>query len=196
MSVSIIPCPSCSSLLLSDTAQCPTCKHILDAERATELPEIRLHSDSQNAILEIECPDCCEKVRQELVRCWRCGAFLKPEIFESYQKMLAQRSSIVYTTPPQDQGDEAPLEPSQSDTPKPSSSGTETTFRIPTEATSANVSDDEDGFTLAPGIEVRRPTESAGQPETSTQQTSTVDTVPEGVSQEPKPENDSDEDAS
>ena len=86
MSVSIISCPSCKSLVLSDTIQCPTCKHVLKEEVAvgvaSDLPAVERASD------EVPCPDCGEKVRSGLVRCWRCGGFLREDIAESYQKML------------------------------------------------------------------------------------------------------------
>ena len=85
MSVSIRSCPSCKSLILSDTMQCPTCNHVLKEEAAhlgTELPAIsRASADA------VPCPDCGEMVRKGLVRCWRCGGFLREEIASTYQKM-------------------------------------------------------------------------------------------------------------
>jgi hypothetical protein len=93
MSVSIISCPSCKSLILSDTIQCPTCKHVLKEELAeglaADLPAVERAAD------EVPCPDCGEKVRSGLVRCWRCGGFLKEEIAESYQKMLDAPQQVV-----------------------------------------------------------------------------------------------------
>jgi hypothetical protein len=93
MSVSIIPCPSCKSLVLSDTIQCPTCKHVLKEELADEvaadLPAVERATD------EVSCPDCGENVRQGLVRCWRCGGFLREDIAESYQKMLDAPQQVV-----------------------------------------------------------------------------------------------------
>lgn len=97
MSVSIISCPSCKSLILSDTIQCPTCKHVLKEDLAegvtSDLPAVERASD------EVDCPDCGEKVRSGLVRCWRCGGFLKEEIAESYQKMLDSPQPIVMSDP-------------------------------------------------------------------------------------------------
>lgn len=93
MSVSIISCPSCKSLILSDTIQCPTCKHVLKEEMADgiapDLPAVERATD------EIPCPDCGEKVRKGLVRCWRCGGFLREDIAESYQKMLDAPQKVV-----------------------------------------------------------------------------------------------------
>ena len=102
MSVSIISCPSCQSLILSDTIRCPTCNHIQKEELAegvaSDLPAVERATD------EIPCPDCGEKVREGLVRCWRCGGFLREEIAESYQKMLdaPQQLTLSETAPPED----------------------------------------------------------------------------------------------
>ena len=102
MSISIISCPSCQSLILSDTIRCPTCNHILKEELAegvaSDLPAVERATD------EIPCPDCGEKVREGLVRCWRCGGFLREEIAESYQKMLdaPQQLTLSETAPPED----------------------------------------------------------------------------------------------
>ena len=98
MSVSIISCPSCKSLVLSDTIQCPTCKHVLKEEVAvgvaSDLPAVERASD------EVPCPDCGEKVRSGLVRCWRCGGFLREDIAESYQKMLDGPQKVVLSDVP------------------------------------------------------------------------------------------------
>lgn len=98
MSVSIISCPSCKSLILSDTIQCPTCKHVLKEELAeglaADLPAVERAAD------EVPCPDCGEKVRSGLVRCWRCGGFLKEEIAQSYQKMLDAPQQVVLSEAP------------------------------------------------------------------------------------------------
>ena len=87
MSVSIISCPSCKNLVLSDTVQCPTCQHVLKPEHANanaaDLPAVVKAAED-----EVECPDCGEQVRSGLVRCWRCGGFLREDIAEKYQKML------------------------------------------------------------------------------------------------------------
>lgn len=88
MSVSIASCPQCKSLLLSDTAQCPSCHHVLNPQHGTNLAEQKLHSEVKGSGPdEIPCPDCGEMVRKELVRCWRCGGFLRQEMAETYQRM-------------------------------------------------------------------------------------------------------------
>ena len=91
MSVSIISCPGCKQLILSDTVQCPSCQHVLDQDKAgmitTELPAVVKAGED-----EVPCPDCGEQVRAGLVRCWRCGGFLREEIAETYQKRQVEGS--------------------------------------------------------------------------------------------------------
>ena len=88
MSVSIVTCPQCKSLLLSDTAQCPNCHHVLHSNQSVNLSELKTHSQVMGSSSnEVACPDCGEMVRKELVRCYQCGAFLRKEMAESYQRM-------------------------------------------------------------------------------------------------------------
>lgn len=88
MSVGIVNCPNCKSLLLSETAQCPSCHHVLHKDQTVNLSELKTHSEVRGTVSnEIPCPDCGEMVRKELVRCFQCGAFLRKEIAESYQRM-------------------------------------------------------------------------------------------------------------
>lgn len=96
MSVSIISCPSCKNLVLSDTVQCPTCQHVLKPEHesanAADLPAVVKAAQD-----EVECPDCGEQVRSGLVRCWRCGGFLREDIAEKYQEMLDGPQQVTYS---------------------------------------------------------------------------------------------------
>lgn len=88
MSVSIVTCPECKTLLLSDTMQCPTCHHVPNPNKAIDLSGAKTHSQVMGSSAdEIPCPECSEMVRKELVRCWQCGAFLRQEIAETYQRM-------------------------------------------------------------------------------------------------------------
>lgn len=136
MSVSIISCPECKQLILSDTVQCPTCQHVLDAERANsmvvELPSIVKASED-----EIPCPDCGEMVRSGLVRCWRCGGFLREEIAEKYQAMLESGQPLTYSQPALPE-----VETKKSEPPKKS--------KKPPTFTQA----DDDDFQLAPGLDL------------------------------------------
>lgn len=129
MSVSIVSCPECKSLLLSDTAQCPTCQHVLHKNQKVNLAELKTHSEVMGSSSnEIPCPDCGEMVRKELVRCYQCGAFLRKEMAESYQRM---RDSAPELTSPL--ANSAPSIPSSSDLPP--------------------LADDDD-FALGPGVTV------------------------------------------
>ncbi len=96
MSVSIISCPSCKNLVLSDTVQCPTCQHVLKPEHgganSGDLPSVVKAAED-----EVECPDCGEHVRSGLVRCWRCGGFLREDIAQKYQKMLDGPQQVTYS---------------------------------------------------------------------------------------------------
>lgn len=88
MTVSIISCPSCKSMLLSDTLQCPTCQHVLKPEQMETPPDVKTASARRKpAAVEEECPKCGEMVRRGLVRCWNCGTFMRKDIAESYRKM-------------------------------------------------------------------------------------------------------------
>jgi len=98
MSVSIQSCPSCRTLLLTDTVQCPLCQHVMDPEAAEqfagELPDVVVVENRSGGV---ECADCGEVVRPELVRCWRCGAFLRPEIAARYEEMQRNPSPVMYS---------------------------------------------------------------------------------------------------
>lgn len=95
MSVAIVTCPECKSLLLSDTAQCPNCHHVLHKDQTVNLSELKTHSQVMGTSSnEIACPDCGEMVRKELVRCYQCGAFLRKEMAESYQRMRESAADV------------------------------------------------------------------------------------------------------
>lgn len=112
MSVSIVPCPKCGTLLLSDTAQCPSCQHVIDKAAVAELEQIKVDTSSATDMGtslpagdddadEIPCPDCGELVRKELVRCWQCGAFMRQDIAERYLQMQENPAPVVYSLPPE-----------------------------------------------------------------------------------------------
>jgi hypothetical protein len=98
MSVSIQSCPSCRTLLLDDTIQCPLCQHVVKSDVAEqfsgELPDAVAVEDRSDGV---ECADCGEVVRPELVRCWRCGAFLRADIAARYQEMQRNPSQVMYS---------------------------------------------------------------------------------------------------
>lgn len=102
MSVSIISCPGCQTLLLSDTAQCPTCQHVFDQESADSFSSESLPSMSDSRSDEVQCGECGEMMRPGLVRCWKCGAFTRKEIADSYARMQSQASPVIYSQPAED----------------------------------------------------------------------------------------------
>lgn len=132
MSVSISSCPKCKSLLLSDTAQCPSCHHVLNPNKGMNLAEHKLHSDVVGGSSDdIPCPDCGEMVRKELVRCWRCGGFLRQEMAETYQRM---RENV-----------QLPAAPVLREIPAPKVRTSVTESSLPPLA-------DDDDFSLGPGV--------------------------------------------
>jgi hypothetical protein len=101
MSVSIFPCPTCKTLLLADTIQCPTCKHVFDKQRVKALSDGPLPSERGEDSQEDPCPNCGEMVRRGLVRCWNCSSFMRKDIADSYRKMQTAPSPVIYSQSPQ-----------------------------------------------------------------------------------------------
>jgi hypothetical protein len=95
MSVSIIACPSCKSLVLPDTAQCPNCGFVFDEKRAAVEPPTLGRVEAAEE--EIPCPGCNELVKKGLVRCWNCGTFMQQEIAESYRRMQISPPKVIYS---------------------------------------------------------------------------------------------------
>ncbi len=149
MSVSIVTCPQCKSLLLSDTVQCPSCHHVLNPNQAVDLTGFKLHSEVMGSGSDdIPCPDCGEMVRKELVRCWRCGGFLRSEMAETYQRMRDTTATSAPTAPVF--RDDSSSKPSTASQPAAASS-------VPMLIVSAAGDDD---FALGPGVTAIAP----GQP--------------------------------
>ncbi|OYW14003.1 MAG: hypothetical protein B7Z55_16140, partial [Planctomycetales bacterium 12-60-4] len=84
MDISILTCPKCNAMVLSDAAKCHVCDHVLDQDRTADVEIPALPTD--NAVAEdLEaCKECGETYRRGLVRCWNCGAFTRSEIKEAY----------------------------------------------------------------------------------------------------------------
>lgn len=106
--------------------QCPSCNQVLKEELATVLPA-ELPAVARASSDTIPCPDCGEMVRKGLVRCWRCGGFLRQDIASKYQQMQETPREIIYS--------KVHDEP----------------VTVPDSA-SQLMDDDEDGFELAPGL--------------------------------------------
>jgi DNA-directed RNA polymerase subunit M/transcription elongation factor TFIIS len=88
MSISIVACPKCGTLLLNDTAQCHRCRHVLRPEQAAHYREAALPSDAAVQEDLETCKQCGETYRKGLVRCWSCGAFTRRDIEEAYYRLL------------------------------------------------------------------------------------------------------------
>ncbi len=154
MSVSIVTCPECKSLLLSDTAQCPNCHHMLHKNQTVNLSELKTHSEVMGSSSnEIACPDCGEMVRKELVRCYQCGAFLRKEMAESYQRM--RESAPEPAAPPLHELTSRPVKSVPS---APS---------IPLSSDLPPLADDDD-FALGPGVTAVAAGQASATPATST----------------------------
>jgi hypothetical protein len=100
MTVNILACPSCKSLILPDTAQCPNCHFVFDEQRAPtaeSAPAARTEAPEE----EVPCPGCNELVRRGLVRCWNCGTFMQQDIADSYRKMQISPPKVIYSEPSQ-----------------------------------------------------------------------------------------------
>ena len=95
MTVNIIACPSCKSLVLPDTAQCPNCHFVFDEKRVPTdfVPTEQVTSTEE----EVPCPGCNELVRKGLVRCWNCGTFMQQDIAETYRKMQVSPPKVIYS---------------------------------------------------------------------------------------------------
>jgi hypothetical protein len=92
MAIQIINCPSCDTFLLDDTAECPECGHVVNANLAANPQHKTLPTDAAVDEDMEACPKCGETCRKGLVRCWSCGTFLRPEIEASY---LRRKESIA-----------------------------------------------------------------------------------------------------
>ena len=95
MTVNILACPSCKSLVLPDTAQCPNCHFVFDEKRASS--EFTPTQRVEPAEEEVPCPGCNELVRKGLVRCWNCGTFMQQDIAESYRRMQISPPKVIYS---------------------------------------------------------------------------------------------------
>ena len=108
MSTTIQSCPGCKSLILSDTYECPECGCVLDQQKK-DAANAQIASDLKNANLTEECPHCREQVRIGLVRCWKCGGFMRDDIARQYENMTSSPQQIIYSdVPPEERTDFMP----------------------------------------------------------------------------------------
>ncbi len=62
--------------------------------------------DTQQS-LEDPCPSCGAMVRRGLVRCWSCGAFMRPEIAEAYERMQNRKPDVDFQPLPERKAEHA-----------------------------------------------------------------------------------------
>ncbi|HVW02797.1 MAG TPA: hypothetical protein VHB77_20735 [Planctomycetaceae bacterium] len=142
-------------MLLGDSPQCPHCGHVLDPARAAQLFELIPAEEMRASEDEQPCPQCGEGVRVGLVRCWSCGAFMNPEMEAAYREMQASPAPIIFSqlpadavqrnaSPPADES--APIGTARFGGPA-APGGDDSDFVL-----GPDVSSDDNGFQLAPGV--------------------------------------------
>jgi hypothetical protein len=146
MAVSIKTCPSCKTLLLNDTVQCPSCQHVIDPNRHEKISVQPSHSAMVSETKENACTKCGEMVRIGLVRCWNCGNFMKEEIAESYQKMRQAPAPVIYSDLPADEIEDRSNEQLEDDM--------STEAKGPVFAGDEDFVSDDGGFEVAEGVVV------------------------------------------
>ncbi|GAB4145730.1 MAG: hypothetical protein Tsb009_18010 [Planctomycetaceae bacterium] len=99
MSVTIIACPKCKTMLFSDTAACPACQYVFDKSGQSAKSMAPL---SPSNVEEERCKNCGEMVRSGLVRCWNCSEFLRDDIAQKYEQMQAAPKKVIYSNLPAD----------------------------------------------------------------------------------------------
>ena len=92
-------CPGCNSLVLSDTAACPECGH--QFINVTDSAEANQHE--RGVIVYKDCPECGDEVPAGLVRCWKCNAFMRNDVAETYKALLGHPQKITFSDLPPDQ---------------------------------------------------------------------------------------------
>lgn len=95
MDISILTCPQCSAMVLSDAARCHVCDHVLDQARVADEPVPQLPTDDAVAEDLERCESCGETFRRGLVRCWSCGAFTRQEIKDAYSRMASDPQRLT-----------------------------------------------------------------------------------------------------
>jgi uncharacterized protein with PIN domain len=89
MNITILTCPQCNAMVLSDAARCHVCDHVLNEQHAEPEQTPALPTDHAVAEDLETCHDCGETYRRGLVRCWNCGSFTRDDIRDAYQRMTS-----------------------------------------------------------------------------------------------------------
>ncbi|MDZ4685430.1 MAG: hypothetical protein SH850_10240 [Planctomycetaceae bacterium] len=94
MTISIITCPQCNAMVLSDAARCHVCDHGFAEHAVDDVPQV-LPTDHLIADDLHLCNHCGETYRTGLVRCWNCGKFTREEIKAVYDDMVANHGDYA-----------------------------------------------------------------------------------------------------
>jgi len=94
MNISIITCPQCNAMVLSDAARCHVCDHSFADHASEDVPQV-LPTDHLIADDLHTCNHCGETYRTGLVRCWNCGKFTRDEIKAAYDDMVANHGDYA-----------------------------------------------------------------------------------------------------
>jgi RNA polymerase subunit RPABC4/transcription elongation factor Spt4 len=99
MSDNFQACPSCESLILSDTESCPECGHVF--KEGVVAPAIVMHERAST--VHQQCPKCDDEVPAGLVRCWSCNTFMREDVAEKYKKLVDNPQKIIFSDVPPDE---------------------------------------------------------------------------------------------
>lgn len=97
MSTSIKTCPGCSSLILSDTSECPECGTVFDEKIAEANAIARAAQEMKTQNMYDNCKKCGSSVRSGLVRCWNCNAFMRKDVENKYAEMMSSPQPIIFS---------------------------------------------------------------------------------------------------
>lgn len=97
MSTSIKTCPGCSSLILSDTSECPECGTVFNKEMAEANAAARASIEMKTQNMYDNCKKCGSSVRSGLVRCWSCNSFMRKDVEDKYAQLMAAPQKITFS---------------------------------------------------------------------------------------------------
>jgi rubredoxin/(2Fe-2S) ferredoxin len=90
------PCPNCDTFVLEETRQCLRCGFRFDTHKVEPIERQPMDSEEHSTTREVECRECGAPVREHLVRCWKCSAFMRPEIAQRYEEMRARQPQVDF----------------------------------------------------------------------------------------------------
>ena len=103
MATTFQSCPGCTSLILSDTAECPECGYVFDANRAKVSTVNRENREMKNQQMYDTCRNCGEQVRSGLVRCFNCNTFMRKDVEARFKEMQSMPQQIIFSDIPKEE---------------------------------------------------------------------------------------------